>query len=131
MTIDRLALVYIKDGKVLCARTADREFFYLPGGERRGDESDTKALIREVKEELDVDLVPESIKKYQIFEGQADAREKGVVVRLTCYFADIKGDIKMANEIAEIRWLGYEDKPIIPEMGYQVFDDLKAKGLLK
>ncbi|MBN2780200.1 MAG: NUDIX domain-containing protein [Alphaproteobacteria bacterium] len=128
--IDRLALVYMQDGKVLCARSKDRDFFYLPGGERQGDESDIEALVREIKEELDVDLIPSSIQKYKVFEGQADAKEEGTIVRLTCYFANIKGDIHMANEIAEIDWLGFEDKYRIPEMGYEVFDDLKKTGLL-
>lgn len=128
--IDRLGLIYMKKGKLLCIREVGRHFFYLPGNERREGEDDVTALIRGVKEHISVDLIPESIHKYKVFEGQADAEPDGVVIRLTLYFANVKGEIKPANNVVETDWLSFADKPRIPETGYQVFDDLKKIGLL-
>ncbi len=65
--IDKLAWIFIKDGKLLMVRSKGKELFYLPGGKREAGESDEQALVREIKEEISVDLVPDSIKYVDIY----------------------------------------------------------------
>ncbi|EIC2299431.1 NUDIX domain-containing protein, partial [Vibrio cholerae] len=60
--IDKLAWVLIQDGKLLAVRSKGKALFYLPGGKREAGENDEEALIREIKEELSVDLSPTSLK---------------------------------------------------------------------
>ena len=60
--IDKLALVYIRDGKMLMTRSRGKDKFYNPGGKRETGETNIQALIREIKEEMSVDIIPESIK---------------------------------------------------------------------
>ncbi|WP_230406062.1 NUDIX hydrolase, partial [Plesiomonas shigelloides] len=85
MIIDKLAWILIRDGKLLTVRSKGKSLFYLPGGKREAGESDEQALLREIKEELDVDLIPETIKYIGTFEAQADGKSEGVTVKLTCY----------------------------------------------
>lgn len=69
--IDKLAYICLKNGKILCTLSKGKSVWYIPGGKREGNETDEQALIREVKEELSVDLVKNSIKKYGVFEDRS------------------------------------------------------------
>ncbi len=86
--IDKLGWIYIKDKKLLGARTKGKDIFYIPGGKRKEGETDKEALIREVKEELDIKLVPESLKLVNAFKAQAHGKEEGVMLQITCYSGD-------------------------------------------
>jgi 8-oxo-dGTP pyrophosphatase MutT (NUDIX family) len=59
-TIDKLAWIHIVDRKILSTRTRGRDTYYIPGGKREGQETDHQALIREIKEELTIDLIPDA-----------------------------------------------------------------------
>lgn len=59
-TIDKVAWLHVVDGKLLAARSAGKDTWYLPGGKREEGESDVETLIREIAEELSVTLDPAS-----------------------------------------------------------------------
>ena len=48
--IDKLAWVYLKDGKILMTRSRGKDVCYIGGGKREQGESDEAALMREVEE---------------------------------------------------------------------------------
>lgn len=129
--IDKLALIYIKDRKVLVSLSRGKDTWYLPGGKREQGETDEMALKREVREELSVALAPKSISRYGAFEAQAHGMPAGTVVRMTCYMADIVGDIVPANEIEQVQFVGYRDNTKISDVDHLIFDNLYAKGLIK
>lgn len=110
MTIDKLAWVHLRDGRLLCARSRGKDSWFVPGGKREAGESDAEALVREVREELSVELRRGSIAPLGVFEAQAYGREAGVNVRLTCYTADYDGELRPAAEIEEIAWLGLDER---------------------
>lgn len=85
--IDKLAWIYVKDGKILSTRSAGKDMWYIPGGKREGNETDEQALVREIREELSVDLTPETMRHYGTFEAQAHGKPEGTIVRMTCYTA--------------------------------------------
>lgn len=129
--IDRIALMHVKDGKLLAARAKNKDKFYLPGGKRDAGETDVQALTREIKEELNVDIIPNSMKLMGIFEGQAHGKPNGTIVHMTYYLGDIKGELKPdPTEIAEVRYLSYEEKSKFPIERAFLFDLLKEKGLI-
>lgn len=128
--IDKLAYIYLKDGKVLSTKSIGKEVWYIPGGKREAGESDHEALTREVKEELSIDLKPETIKKYGVFEAQAHGKPEGTIVRMTCYTAEFNGELLAANEIEEYAFLSYKDKLKTSPVDHLIFDDLHSKGLL-
>lgn len=80
--IDNLAYIHVVDGKVLMTLSRGKDVWYIPGGKR---ESDTQALFREAKEELNVDLIESTVTYYATFEAQAHGKPTGTVVRMTCY----------------------------------------------
>jgi len=128
--IDKLAWLYIRDGKLLSARSKKRALFYLPGGKREPGESDQQALIREIKEEISVDLVPSSIQYASTFSAPADGKDNQTLVKLTCYFADFKGELAPDAEIEEIDFLSYEDKERASQGAIKVMEWLKNQKLI-
>lgn len=130
--IDKPAWICIKDKKVLMARSHGQEVFYTPGGGREEGETSEQALIREVKEELLVDLVPETIQLYGIFSAPAHGRPEGTVVQMTCYTADYVGELQVDDvEIAEFAWFTSNDMDKLSAVGLIVFNDLLQKNLIE
>jgi 8-oxo-dGTP diphosphatase len=130
MYIDKLAYVYIEDGKLLMSMSKGKDTWYIPGGKREQGETDLETLTREVKEELAVEIVQESAKKYGVFEAQAHGKPKGTMVRMTCYMADFIGVLKASSEIEKIVFMGYNQKDKSSPVDHLIFDDLHQKGLL-
>ena len=128
--IDKIALVKIEKGKILSTKSKGKTKYYIPGGKRENDETDDQTLIREIKEELSVEIIKESIEYVGTFKAQSDGAMEGIIVKMTCYKANYKGDLIADNEIEEIRWLNFNDLEIISEVDKIIFKHLKDKGLL-
>ncbi len=120
----------LRTKKFLVALSKGRDKWYIPGGKREKHETYEQALVRESKEELQVDLVESSIKPYGIFQAQAHAKPPGVMVQMTCYTADYQGIPKPDNEIEKIDWFGYSQKDLTAPVDHLIFDDLKSKNLI-
>ena len=65
--IDKIAFIYLKDGKILSTLSKGKDTYYIPGGKRENDETDEETLIRECKEELSIEIKRNSIKYYGTF----------------------------------------------------------------
>lgn len=129
--IDKLAWIYIKDRKILSTRSKGKDVWYTPGGKREKGESDQRALIREIKEELNVDLMPETLSYFQTFKAQAHGKPEGVFVQMTCYTGDYKGELKPSSEIEEMAWLTSDtDSNLLSPVDIIIFAYLKGKNLI-
>lgn len=128
--IDKIALIKIENGKILSTKSKGKNKYYIPGGKRENNETDVQTLIREIKEELSVDIIKESIEYVGTFKAQSDGAKEGIIVKMTCYQANYIGDLKEDNEIEEIRWLNLNDLEIISEVDKIIFKHMKEKGLL-
>ncbi|MBV1839834.1 NUDIX hydrolase [Photobacterium ganghwense] len=128
--IDKLAWIIIQDGKLLTVRSKGKTLFYLPGGKREPGESDEQALIREIREELSVELLPDSIRYADTFVGPADGKADDVSVQLTCYFADFSGELKPDAEIEELRYLSSADEAVFSKAAWIAAEWLKEKSLI-
>jgi 8-oxo-dGTP pyrophosphatase MutT (NUDIX family) len=129
-TIEAVSWVHLEDQRILCSRSDGKSKYYIPGGKRMPHESELQALIREIKEELDVQLAPESISLLGVFEAQADGQPFGVLVRLSCFTAEYHGVPRPASEIRELVWLGYGDRSLVAPVDQLVFDFLHQRGQL-
>lgn len=129
--IDKLAFILIKDKKVLVSLSHGKDTWYIPGGKREAGETDHQALTREVKEELTVDLKPETIEYYDTFEAQAHGKPEGTIVRMTCYTSLFDGQLKPSAEINKIEFFEYSRKSETSPVDFLIFDDLKEKGLIE
>lgn len=129
--IDKLAWIYLKDRKILSTKSKGKDAWYIPGGKREKGESDNEALIREVKEELTVDLHPQTILYMNTFKAQAHGKPEGVFVQMTCYTADYTGDLSPAAEIAEMAFLPSDTDPLLlSPVDRIIFAYLKEKNLI-
>jgi 8-oxo-dGTP diphosphatase len=128
--IDKLAWIRLEDQQILSTKSFGKDKYYIPGGKREPGESDSEALLREIKEELSVDLLPESLQLLGVFRAQAHGHPEGVMVQMTCYTGDYVGTLQ-ASEIAEIRWLTNAQRPEIAEVDKLIFDFLIEKKLLQ
>ncbi|HEY7866220.1 MAG TPA: NUDIX domain-containing protein [Psychromonas sp.] len=129
--IDKLAWLYIRDGKLLSARSKNKKLFYIPGGKREDGESDQQALIREIQEEISVKLIPASIKYAQTFKAPADGKSSETIVKLSCYFADFQGDLAPDAEIEEIDFISYQNKSLCSLASIKVMDWLESQNLIQ
>jgi ADP-ribose pyrophosphatase YjhB (NUDIX family) len=128
--IDKLAFIELKDRKVLETCSYGKDKWYIPGGKRDANETDEQALIREVKEELLVDLMPGTINHYGTFEAQAHGKPEGTVVRMTCYTAQYQGELMPSAEVEKMDWFDYSKRDMVSTVDQLIFDDLKAKNLI-
>ncbi|MEK7585562.1 MAG: NUDIX domain-containing protein [Patescibacteria group bacterium] len=128
--IDKLAWLYVKDRKVLFVRSRGKDIFYTVGGKREAGESDEQALIREVREEVGVAVLPQTIKYLNTFTDKAHGKEGEILVKLTCYAADFTGAIAPASEIEELAWLDSRRVEKTSPTGTLVIHWLKEKGLI-
>ncbi|MER2997392.1 NUDIX hydrolase [Pontibacter populi] len=128
--IDKLAWLEIQNKKVLSTRSKGRTKYYIPGGKREAGESDKEALIREIREELSVELLEDTVRFVGVFQAQADSHAEGIEVKMTCYTGDFKGIISPAAEIEEVIWLTYKSRELSSPVDQLIFDWLKERNLI-
>ena len=129
--IDKIAFIYLKDGKILSTLSKGKDTFYIPGGKREGNETDEETLIRECKEELTIDVLKDSIQYYGTFKAQAHGKAEGILVKMTCYMAEFNGTLKPSSEIEKIKWLDYSNLNVkISPVDQLIFQDLYNKQLI-
>jgi 8-oxo-dGTP diphosphatase len=128
--IDKIALIILENGKILSTKSIGKNKYYIPGGKREQNETDHQTLVREIKEELSVDVLQETISFVGTFIAQSDGDREGINVKMTCYKADYTGVLQKNNEIEEIRWLSYQDLGIISAVDKMIFDFLKNENEL-
>ena len=129
--VDKIALIQIKDGQILSTRSKGKTKYYIPGGKRESGETDEQTLIREIAEELNVQIRRETIEYVGTFKAQSDGARKGILVKMTCYKAKYDGVLEPTSEIEEIRWLNYRHLDIISEVDKKIFGFLREKGELE
>lgn len=129
--IDKLAYIHLKGQKILVTLSNGKDTWYIPGGKREPGESDREALIREVREELSVELIPGTIQHYGTFEAQAHGKPPGTIVRMTCYTAEYEGTIKPAAEINRVDFFTFAQKSLTSPVDHLIFDDLKFKEFIE
>src|SRR5690349_17370436 len=130
MLIDKIAWIHIVDRKILSTRSKGKDTFYIPGGKREVGETDQQTLVREIQEELSVDLAPETIQHVGTFEAQAHGKAEGTIVRMTCYSAAYQGVLNPASEIDEMAWFVHADRARSAPVDQIIFDWLKQQDLI-
>lgn len=132
-TLKVVAFIHIKDKKLLQTKNYSQKAFYMPGGKVEEGEDQKLALIREIKEEISIKLLPPSISHYKTFKTDAFNQPKGTKVEISLFFADFEGEIAPSNEIEQIKYFSHSEylntNSHVPA-GVLIFDNLKKDGLI-
>jgi mutator protein MutT len=125
--------ILIQDRKLLFVRNKDTEFFIDPGGKIEPGETPTQALVRELKEEVSIDVDEADLEPFGSFIAEA-ANHPGRQIHMQVFMVKKwRGEIKLASEIAEMRWLTSDLPTDIKTgsiFGHQVLPLLKEKDLV-
>lgn len=116
---------------MLSTLTTGKSTWYFPGGKRENEESDTACLQREIREELSVELLPDTLKLYGVFEAQAHGHTPGIPIKMACYFADYTGTLQASSEIGRFSWLSTADAAESSAVDQLIFETLKKDGLIR
>jgi 8-oxo-dGTP pyrophosphatase MutT (NUDIX family) len=106
--IFKIALALIRNNKVLMAKNFGIDKYFIPGGKSMGNETEMQTLVREIKEELNVELVKDSIKYFGTFEDIATTHPNNIV-QVKLYLGEISGNLKPSSEVEKLAWFGKND----------------------
>jgi 8-oxo-dGTP diphosphatase len=117
------AIILNKRSELLVTRKAvqGRHTFIIPGGRREGDESDGETCIRELREELGVEV--QSLTYFDTYREMAEF--EGIPLVMPVFRAEIAGNPKPMSEILEVAWI----KTTYREDGFEVGSTL-ANGVI-
>jgi 8-oxo-dGTP pyrophosphatase MutT (NUDIX family) len=113
--------------KVLTVRKRGTEKFMFPGGKPEPGESPVATAVREVQEELGIDLEGAQLTQLGVFEAPAaNEAEHTVVATVFSYDGDIAPNA--AAEIAELSWVSPHQPAVelAPLLADYVFPALKS-----
>lgn len=124
----------IQGGKELLVRSRGKEHFVEPGGKLKAAETAVQALIRELKEELRVDIEKADLDEFDTYyapaAGQEDQQLRLDVFRVYNWHGEIIPD----SEIEEILWVGAKLPPNIKVgsiLQHHIHPRLVEEGVIK
>jgi 8-oxo-dGTP diphosphatase len=129
-TIIKSALIDIEDKGVLMVRSKGKTMFYFPGGKVNSMETIEDALVRECKEELDIDVDKASLQQIGgTFSAIADGSHK--TVECDCFRGRYTGTLKPSSEIEEMRRFSWDEVHLLTPLAVQVFTYLhEVEGVI-
>jgi 8-oxo-dGTP diphosphatase len=131
--IRKAAGIILVDGKVLVERSKGKAFFIHPGGKLEGDETPKQALVRELREEFQIDVDESDLEPFDHNVAPA-ANSPEVDVHMDVFIVKKwHGSIEPAAEVEEIAWIDShvpEDIPLGSIMRHETLPKLKATGLI-
>lgn len=104
--------VIIRDRKLLLARARGKDVFVAPGGKLEPGESAADALIRELREELEVEVWPGDLESLGTFRAQAAGNEGKIVEMEVMQVKAFRGEPTASSEIEELLWANTETRGV-------------------
>lgn len=125
--------IIIQDRKVLVERSAGKEYFIHPGGKIEPGETPVQAVIRELKEEFQIDVDEADLELFDHNTAPA-ANSPEVDVHMDVFLVKKwRGELQPDSEVEEILWLT-SDVPAGIKIGsimqHETIPKLKAADLI-
>ena len=103
--LHKAAGIIIQDNSLLVLRSLGNTLFFAPGGKLERHETPRQALVRELSEEISIEVDEAKLRFFSTFTAPAAGREEITlcmdVFVVQCY----EGLISPRNEIAECCWI--------------------------
>jgi len=125
--------IIIKDRKVLVEHSRGKTTFNTPGGKLEPGETERQALVRELKEEFDIDVQEDDLEYFDTFYGRAAGQEHKTIKMAVYRVKKWQGEIKPTSEVEELLWINSEvptDVEVAPLFVQNVVPRLAAEGLI-
>lgn len=131
--IVKAAGIIIQDRKVLFVRAAGKNILMAPGGKPHVGETLEQTLVRELDEELGLQVRPEDFEPFGDYVRPA-AGQPGKTVHMHCFMVkQWQGEPRPSQEIEEMRWLTSElpeDLEVASIFGHIILPELQKRGLV-
>ena len=101
------AFVCVKDNKILLVRVRDNTIWYFPGGKIDEGETHLQTIIRELDEELNIQMQASELE--YLGEIVTDNHDRTDIVSVHCYAGEITQSIKPCAEISEVKWFDLDN----------------------
>lgn len=121
-------LVITKNNQLLLAYSNNKNAWYLPGGKIDKGETSKEALIREIREELNIDLQPDRIEKHKHISAPAYGESPELIMEQDTFLYNLTENIQPSHEIVAVK---YFDLEMYKQEPAQVPGVLKVFKLLK
>jgi len=109
ISLNTSGLLLIKERKLLLAYSKNKKCFYLPGGKVDSEETSITALVREIKEELNISITETDLHFYTHISAQAYGEKEGIIMEQDCFLL-LKNVTPIASaEIGEIRFFSLQE----------------------
>lgn len=109
MKLPTSGLLVIENRKLLLAYSRNKQCFYLPGGKIDAGETATKALCREIAEEMSITIDEQELQYHTHISAPAYGEESGVIMEQDCFFLQRNITPQASAEIGELRFFTLDD----------------------
>lgn len=110
VTLPTAGLIVVNNNnKILLAYSKNKKAWYLPGGKIDKGENSINSLQREIKEELNIKLVPELLKFYCHITAPAFGEKANVIMEQDCFLYELNEEIQPSNEIEKVDFFSFEE----------------------
>jgi 8-oxo-dGTP pyrophosphatase MutT (NUDIX family) len=130
--IHKAAGIIIQNRKVLSLRSKGGAIFLCPGGKLDPGEAIEDALVRELFEELTIDVKKQDAELLDTYYATA-ATQRDKKLRMDTYIIHAyEGNLQASNEIEELRWLDSSSdlSNVAPLIAHKIIPELKQKELI-
>ena len=97
------AAVIMDQDKILIAQRSKDDFWEFPGGKIDNGETPAECIVREIKEELNLDI------KVRGFLGMIEGVYRGAPMQVYAFLADLASGQMMLNVHKDVKWLDRKD----------------------
>lgn len=120
-------------GEILVVKKYGSDIFINPGGRVEGNETQTETLKRELKEELDIEMIEAT--PFDSFHSERAMHDPDSSLTIHVYIVKWTGDIVPSSEIETAVWLSREDLEskkynLSPQLLEQIIPALRIEKLI-
>jgi 8-oxo-dGTP diphosphatase len=117
-----VAVIRNNEGKYLVLKRSEREIAYprmytFPGGKVEDNDTIEETLVKEAKEEANLDLKPGKI----LLKDKSFIRPDDQTVKVFSYLCEVENsdNIKISDDFTDYLWVSFEDLKNIPHVGIE------------